>query len=545
MNSGEPHASRPSDPSDRPTQQLKVPRQDQSLLMVPPRGDLVDLARSNSGVLSETPVDLQGLSLVQLRGRMRSRAVSAATDYLQSRFDVDIDVPADASLFVTGHQPELFHPGVWVKNFIVADLARNSGGVGLNLIIDNDTVASRQIKVPVGTRQNPRAELVPFDAAQHEQPWEDAAIADLDTFWNFGPRIRAAIGDHWKYEPLAVSAWEGAVRSSLVSSNLRDALVAARVATEHSLGIRNLEVPMSRICSGIEFFEFATYLLANLPRFHKVHNEAVRSYRRTHKLRSTTHPVPELVTDDGWFEAPFWVWRRGDKIRLRPFARQQGSVLELRDSKSTIARLPLTPDTPLQPAAQKLADLFGTAVRFRTRALTTTLLARVLLADLFVHGIGGAKYDEITDQICERFLGIRPPVFATSSATLHLPIGPAFPATRDDLLRQQHQVRDLRYNPDRGLSQEPGSSQAVAVAEKRRLISGLNGRRPTAEEHRRLAELNSQLADSAGAALGELQSVQDRIQGELRANSVLQDREFAWCLYPPSAAAFLKSAVSA
>ena len=36
-------------------------------------------------------------------------------------------------------------------------------------------------------------------------------------------------------------------------------------------------------------------------------------------------------------------------------------------------------------------------IRLRTRALTTTLFARYVLGDLFVHGIGGAKYDELGD----------------------------------------------------------------------------------------------------------------------------------------------------
>ena len=32
-----------------------------------------------------------------------------------------------------------------------------------------------------------------------------------------------------------------------------------------------------------------------------------------------------------------------------------------------------------------------------------------VLSDLFIHGIGGAKYDELTDEIIRRFFGIEPP----------------------------------------------------------------------------------------------------------------------------------------
>ena len=35
----------------------------------------------------------------------------------------------------------------------------------------------------------------------------------------------------------------------------------------------------------------------------------------------------------------------------------------------------------------------------RPRALTLTLFARLCVADFFIHGIGGGKYDEVTDRI--------------------------------------------------------------------------------------------------------------------------------------------------
>ena len=48
------------------------------------------------------------------------------------------DASAD-SLLLAGHQPELFHPGVWVKNFALNGLARRHGATPLNLVVDNDT----------------------------------------------------------------------------------------------------------------------------------------------------------------------------------------------------------------------------------------------------------------------------------------------------------------------------------------------------------------------------------------------------------------------
>ena len=66
--------------------------------------------------------------------------------------------------------------------------------------------------------------------------------------------------------------------------------------------------------------------------------------------------------------------------------------------------------------------------KVRTRALTTTLFARLFLGDLFIHGIGGAKYDELGDEVARGFLGAPPPPFLTLSLTLWLGL-PDDPAT--------------------------------------------------------------------------------------------------------------------
>ena len=517
-----------------------VPRQHGSVLRVPERDGQAAIVRANSEFLSGTGIDLHGVSLQALRTQTRAAVIAAAVAYTGSIVAETtgaepgdaIAVERSAPLIVTGHQPELFHAGVWAKNFAAAGLARQVRGLALNLIVDNDTVASTRISVPIGTRETPAIEWTPFDATQLEQPWEEAAISDAACFRSFGERLRSRIRQCWNYEPLVAAGWPAAVRHAGVSPRLCDCLTAARVSVERAHGVCNLEVPMSRVCATPPFCLFTAFLLAHLPVFNSLYNDAVRGYRRVHRLRSSTHPVPELETTDGWFEAPFWVWRRGDQRRDRPFVRQVGAELELRDGRGVFARLPLSPDRPLDAAAAVLVGLDRQGIRFRTRALTTTLFARLFLADLFIHGIGGAKYDAMTDEICERFLGIKPPAFATVSATFHLPLGSAFPVSADDLHRAEHRIRDLRYNPDRNLAELIDPNSRGLIDEKRRLIDGLTGRHPTRLEHCRVAEINAALFAGLGNLGPTLQSESKKLGRQLRANSVLQNREFSWCLQP-------------
>jgi hypothetical protein len=56
------------------------------------------------------------------------------------------------------------------------------------------------------------------------------------------------------------------------------------------------------------------------------------------------------------------------------------------------------------------------------RALLLTLLARVILGDLFVHGTGGMSYDRIMEHWVSSWLGITPCPATMATATLRLPL---------------------------------------------------------------------------------------------------------------------------
>jgi len=52
---------------------------------------------------------------------------------------------------------------------------------------------------------------------------------------------------------------------------------------------------------------------------------------------------------------------------------------------------------------------------------------RLFIADQFVHGIGGAQYDQVSDRVIATFLGITPPHFAVATATAYFPTATDLP----------------------------------------------------------------------------------------------------------------------
>jgi hypothetical protein len=197
-----------------------------------------------------------------------------------------------------------------------------------------------------------------------------------------------------------------------------------------------------------------------------------------------------------------------------------------------LGELPLAPGDDGQQAIIRLQELQATGVHLRTRALTTTLFSRICLADLFVHGIGGAKYDEITDNLISEFFGLPIPAYWTVSGTLQLPLGKQ-QAIAQDLHRSQRKLWDLQWNPTRALADIDRPDVQRRRQEFDRIlsqrVSDLSARRKRHAELTRVkAELRGWTNERLPAARAEIAEV----SRQLAANRILQDREYSYVLYP-------------
>jgi hypothetical protein len=245
---------------------------------------------------------------------------------------------------------------------------------------------------------------------------------------------------------------------------------------EEDWGLSTLEIPQSVVCSLPAFQMFAAQLLFELPRFREVYNTAIDEFRRVNRIRSVKHPAPHLAADADWLEAPFWLWSRGDPRRRRAMVRRAGDELVISDGGQVEFRLPRHDSAE---AVARLAGLAERSIKLRTRALITTMWARLFLSDLFLHGIGGSKYDQLTDEIVRRFFGGQPPRYATASATLLLPISPwsGKPgASRDELTRNKQRLRELEFHPERfadslELTSEARETVQQVAAEKKAWVA--------------------------------------------------------------------------
>jgi hypothetical protein len=464
-------------------QRFRVPSHNGEVLAVPDLTTIPRLIEENRRCLDYSDVKIDGTPLKEFRSQARSEILSQTENAPHA---------STGPLILAGHQPELAHPGVWVKNFVLNGLARKVGGVPLNLIVDNDNIKDSSLHFPrfrSGDASSVHLETLAFDIDSGETPYEDHRVRAPDLFRSF-PERAAPMWQNWGYEPLLPSVWRNA-------STVCDAFTRARQECEKSWGCHNREILVSRLSRTTAFARFARHILDDLPRFQEAYNRALRTYRRTNHIRSQSHPAPELGGD----ESPFWERK---------------------------------PDSDHRQRATSSSDFRA----LRPRALTLTLFARLCLGDLFIHGIGGGKYDEVTDQIIRTYFGIEPPKYLVLSATLHLPL-PGFPSTVENLRQAQRRVRDLRWNPQRHLEEGQAASRTThqLISEKEKLIQA----EPATKDHRvrrtwfrSLRSVTDDLFVSVESQIPLAEDTRQRIQLECEANAVIRRRDYSWVLYPES-----------
>lgn len=528
-------------PCDKPCH-VRAPKGNRGLLVEPPPERVAERIADNIRLRGQRDYDLQGRRLAAIASRARTELLGLARRWTVAYRNVPAQEPnADRPIFLAAHQPQMFHPGVWLKNFALGSLAARHDTTAVNLIVDADVMSDPAITVPTGDAESPEFGQVPFDRSEPKWPYEDRPIIDRSLLASFAERVKNAVGP-LVARPLVDRYWSLVLERAKHSENLGACLAQARHQLEATFlgGAETLEVPQSWLCTGESFPWFVAHLLAQLPRFGPIYNEAIRDYRRVHRLRSRSHPAPELVQDGAWLETPFWVGTAESPRRRRLFSRALGDAIALTDGDGWETQLPLTADGHANRAVERLIELGNRGVRIRPRALMTTLWARLVLGDLFIHGVGGAKYDWVTDRLIERFFGLPPPGFLVVSATLHLPIEHAA-GTVAEVAAIDAELRDITHHPERHIDGRAQSAAADLAAAKRRWVAMPQTRANARQRCQAIREVNAALQPWLADQRRRLNDGRAESLHRTQAERVLDWREYAFCLYPET---FLRECLS-
>jgi hypothetical protein len=265
------------------------------------------------------------------------------------------------------------------------------------------------------------------------------------------------------------------------------------------------------------YMAFVHDIIANLGQFARDYNDSLAEYRKAAGIKSPGRPMPDLKLSGDVAEAPFWC------DDMASGARQRASVRLMQDQWTLEAggdRFTFDPTrNPLETADDLLAFLRHRHLQLSPRAITLTMFVRVFVADLFIHGIGGGQYDQVTDRLIERRYRIAPPPFGVATATLYFPAAAGRARTCVSCIEQEG--HRLRHNL-------LGEAKREMVRQIESLPRGSRERRQAFYEmHRRL--------DSAALNSPVMRDWQERLhaaQSTEREEAALFDRELFFALQP-------------
>lgn len=503
------------------------------LLLRPESSQWAAMAALNAEKAQGWRFEVAGMPAVELRRLARGEIIAGA-DAFSARLGVRVATPrsSDSPIVMTGHQPELYHPGVWVKDFLLQRFSDEIGGTGIDVVVDSDgfdsVVLTSPCLAPVVRRCRQYLAVGTETSCFACSPAPSSH--DIDLFCRAGEAQLAALPAPSIRRHFAefCEALRSAERDA---GNLAELVTFARRRYEASAGTDYLELPVSSMARTASFARFVADLAFDAARFASDYNHELEVFRAFTKTRSKAQPFPDLEADDSAVELPLWALQAG--MRETVWAVRKDRDVSLVAGDRVVAAL----GSDLE---EGLSALLAAPAVIAPKALALTLFIRLFCCDFFIHGVGGGRYDAVTDAVCRRFYGVEPPAFAVASMTMYLPLG-AHVVTDDEVSRARERINRLDHNPDQVLDEvefESAEERARARAlgeEKRALVEAITARNADKKElGSRIREVNSSLADLLGPLREQWSDELASLESQRQASEVFSDRGYPFCFWSPS-----------
>ncbi len=472
-----------------------------------------------------------GLPIGELRTSARAEAIEAARGF-SARLGVPVQTAdrADALIVMTGHQPELFHPGIWVKNFLLQRVADETDAIAIDIVVDSDGFDRVELRTPclgaaVGRCAAVLAESGP-DGCYGCTPPPDSE--DVAAFRQAGTHALETL-----HAPALARHFDGfcdaLASASAENDDLASAITVARRRYEAPARTTYLELPLTRHVATASFIRFVTHLALEAAEFAEAYNAELAAFRERTGTRSAAQPFPDLGIEDGVVELPLWLILENRRTTLRARTGDEPALMVGDEVLVNLSRDP----------AEAFDRLAAGGFLIAPKALALTMFERVFVADLFIHGVGGGRYDQVTDGVIARFLGIEPPQFVVASMTLYLPLG-AHEVTDEEVSAVEQRLNRLAHNPDQLLGEVAFESIAerdrvmALAAEKRSLVAAIAA--PDADKKTlgaRIKDVNAEIIALMAPFVRETEAELADLKALRDAGEILTDRTYPFCLWDP------------
>lgn len=460
---------------------------------------------------------------------IRSEVLSAATNYTTSLDEIAADAgltantvrpskspgtvrslanasDPDSPIVASGHQPVVFHPGILAKNRCLSELIRATDAIGLMICIDTDEGQGGKLRYPFliepGRRELRNASL--SSSTTMDNLFMTQRVADCDDLASVSETVTNALFQLGFADAAERVAPVLAQFQRLAGQPISIANTIVRRLWEDQPGY--LELPLSRLIELPTIHCFIESLVRNAATLHQAYITTLARYRRDHKIRNKANPFPFLAAEETSLELPFWV---------------VDTLAGTRD------KLYIDPDEPTIETEPH--------IRIVPRGMMITAILRLLVSDLFIHGTGGAKYDQCTDEFIKDFFGTEAPAYVSATKTQYLfePELAQAAKTKESVAK----IRDIQTRFQKhvasGTFHGVGLATATDLLSRReqaieRLKEAKSNGQSAAEINRQLKSVDNEIKSFVQQTFGTEQSLTEPTKEEL---AVLKTRDFPYFFF--------------
>ncbi len=440
------------------------------------------------------------------------------------------DRGVDAPIVLTGHQPLIYHLGIQAKSFVLNRIAEKTASTAIDIVVDTDVEHEMTFQTPRLSPEPQRASL-PLIRGDGHHWFADTRPPSADEVEAWSQHVREAV------ETLGLPEVEGSVDRYLagaaeVVADAGDAAefsVRARRKFESRAELGHLQLPVSKMIASRSWGEFITDIVSDAERFHTSYNDALAEFRVRHHTRSAAQPFHDLRVQDGLIELPLWYLHPSGRLDVFVRPGVDGSWDLVAGGEVVYSE---TADGATENAKR------GHFARLAPKAITLTLFLRVWFCELFIHGTGGYRYDEVCDSVARSFYGCEPAARVSATCSAFLPLVAQW-VDESCLAEAVERIHRVAHHPEEfiaaaDLSDWRASQATDLLAEKDGLVLAIKA--PGADKKSmglRIKAINADLAEILEPHRSLLEIERRCLEQSLDAQRILADRTHSFPLFDP------------
>ncbi|MHC4475944.1 MAG: hypothetical protein ACYTEL_09870 [Planctomycetota bacterium] len=439
------------------------------------------------------------------RSQCRRELLAMARSYSSRTLGLSYAHGLGENIIATGHQPVWHHCGVWSKDLAASKLAQAVNSVALHLVVDHDICDTAALLPKQNENGNWHFDKIGIEAEANALPVECRPLPQAAHIVTFFKNLTNADTGRFCSKVWAKCA-PFTDNPALHLSTLADLITYSQSVLKASLGIDMLYLLVSMLADTDAFTDFAVSIMENALDFAAAYNRAVTSHIEDHAIdpRRTLRPL-QINEGTAFTELPFWLLSPDGSRNSLYVTSTGGNKIRYGVKDLELGILELTGSSERE-LKNRLAQV---GYCLRPKAVSLTLFVRLFLADWFVHGVGGARYEYVVDRIIEDYYGMQGLCFGVATTTVTFPFAGHHDDMPESTAELKLQQRRLKYNPQEYISAELCRAEPAEslIASKELLVQTTKRRDLSAQAKRSawksIAQINKRLQEFAQGSLPE------------------------------------------